>query len=119
MSKNFKKTLLLANILLLILVCFMAVKMVNGRASQIAGERMAGICKHLVVQMNSGEMTPRNAADYASQQSKVGNYVPEVNVTTSAAGVILETNDPSMMIDLFAKKEDAVARINCTELAAG
>jgi len=109
--------MLLANILLLILICFFVVKAVNGRASEIAAVRMTKTCQHIVTQMNAQNMTLADAANYASQQGTVGDYSPTVKVFNGAEGVILETNDPSIMVNILEKKETEFARVNCSKLA--
>lgn len=118
MSKNTKKILLLANMLLLILVCFVAVKMVNGRASEIAGERMARICQQVVTGLDAGTMTLASAASFASEESKVGNYVPDVRIVKAEADVILETNDSALTTDLLSAQEAEFVKVNCTRLVA-
>jgi hypothetical protein len=116
-NTNIKKLLLLANILLLILVCFLVVKAANGRASEIASERMAKVCGHIVTQIDSGTMSLTQAAGYAREQARAGDYVPTVNVFQGADGIVIETNDPSVMVNILKKKESKFARVNCSELA--
>jgi hypothetical protein len=116
MSKNIKRLLLLANILLLILICFFVVKSVNGRAAAIATQRITAVCNHIITQMDSGNMTLKQAAEYTAEASRTGDYVPSVEVFKGADGIVVETNDPSIMVNILKKKETKFARVNCSKL---
>ncbi len=117
MTKNIKRLLLLANILLLILICFFVVKSLNGRASEIAAQRISKVCNHIVQQMDAGNMDLKQAAEYTAQASRSGDYVPTVEVFKGSDGIIVETNDPSIMVNILKKKETEFARVNCSKLA--
>ena len=116
MSKNIKRLLLLANIALLILVSFMLVKSLNGRASAIAIQRISSICEHIVREIDSGTMSLKQAGEYTAEASRSGEYVPTVEVFKGAEGVIIETNDPSIRVNVLKKKETKFARVNCSQL---
>jgi hypothetical protein len=117
MTKNIKRLLLLANILLLIVICFFVVKSLNGRASAIAIDRITTVCNHIVSEMDAGAMSLKQAADYTAEASRTGDYVPSVEVFKGADGIIVETNDPSIMVNVLKKKESEFARVNCSQLA--
>jgi hypothetical protein len=119
MTSKIKRLLLLANILLLIFICFFVVKSLNGRASEIAIKRISKVCDHIVTEMDNGAMSLAQAAEYTAQASRTGEYVPTVEVFKGADGVIVETNDPSIMVNVLKKKETKFARVNCSQLAQG
>jgi hypothetical protein len=117
MRTNIKRLLLLANIILLMLICFFVIKAVNGRAAEIAAERISNICDHVVTQIDAGNMSLAQAADYATKESSNGDYAPTINVFKNADGIVLETNDSSVMVNILKKKESEFVRINCSQLA--
>ena len=116
MSKNIKRLLQLANIALLILVSFMLVKSLNGRASALATQRITTVCNHIITKMDSEDMTLKQAAEYTAQATSSGDYIPTVKVFKGADGIIIETNDPSIRVNILKMKEAQFARVNCSQL---
>ena len=102
---------------MLILICFFLVKSLNGRAAEIAAQRISKVCNHIVHQINAGNMDLKQAAEYTAQASRSGDYVPSVEVFKGADGIIVETNDPSIMVNIMKKKETEFVRVNCSKLA--
>lgn len=117
MSVNTKKILLIANILLLLAICFLAVKMVNGRASELALERMVGVCKHIVTNVETEEMSLAEAQKYVMSETSHNDYTPEINIFESAEGLLLETDDPIIVNNLLKRGSSKTVRLNCTKIA--
>lgn len=116
MNTKMKKALLVSNILLLLAICLVSVKMINGRASEMAVNRMVVICNHVIDQMDTGKMDLTAAKDYVTQETSHGDYSPNIEVFESGEGLLFETDDPILVNNLLSGSASKVARINCTKL---
>tara|TARA_R110002096_G_scaffold46032_6_gene123043 strand:- start:14524 stop:14883 length:360 start_codon:yes stop_codon:yes gene_type:complete len=118
MNKKTRKVLLVANIVLLVAISILSLKMVNGRASDLAGQKMARVCTNIVDQVKTGTMNLDQAGLYAAQETSAGNYTPKVRIIRKADDLLLETNDPSFNVDVPSVKEDEFYVVNCSQLAS-
>lgn len=117
MNKKTRKVLLAANIVLLVFISVLAIKMVNGRASSLAGQKMVRVCTNIVDQVKMGTMDLDQAGLYAAQETSAGNYTPKVRIIRRADELLLETNDPSFSNNVLSVKKDERYVVNCSQLA--
>ncbi|GLQ35668.1 hypothetical protein GCM10007939_19510 [Amylibacter marinus] len=118
MNSKIKKALLAANIILLLVICFGVMKVVNGRAAEIAVEKLQKTCAHMVAGVTSGQMTLAQAQDYALGQSSQGTYVPEIEITQKGNALMMQTSDSSVVTALAQDKSQGILAVNCTQLIA-
>jgi hypothetical protein len=116
-NKKAKKLLLGANIALLVVVCVLAAKAFNGRASTIAVQKMTKVCTNIVDQVRAGTMSLDQAGAYAAKQTSAGKYTPTVRVIRQSNDFLLETNDPSFKVNVLTIKADEFYVVNCSQLA--
>jgi len=117
MRLNMKKILLLANIVLLGIVCFSAVATVNKQTAEITQQRMSSICQHILPKIVAGTMTLEQAGTYAAEKGRVGDSVPIVNIAYQGADLILQSDQPIFSAGLLGGGEKTAQNVNCTQLA--
>jgi|GEM_PF-2366412 len=116
MRKNLKKILLLANIILLGIICYGAIMGVNKRASQITAQRLASICEHIVPQIQSGAMSLEQASAYAAEKGRVGESTPTAKVTRVGTDVILQSSQLVNSAGILNGDKSGDEQLNCSQM---
>ncbi|MEM7240723.1 MAG: hypothetical protein AAF429_00925 [Pseudomonadota bacterium] len=113
MSSTLKRLLLIANIVLLFVVCYFAVTLLNSRSAEISMPKVIDTCAMIVEDVTSGSMDHAQAKSAAEDVFRVDNYTPNIRIFEQDGSIFMQTDDPSLV---GINNSDNV-EFNCTELA--
>ena len=107
-----KRILLVANVLLLLLVSYLAVTILTNRSKEIAMPKVIDTCGMIVIGVQNGTLTHDQAAEAAMNIFAVGDYRPNIRVFEQNDNLFMETDDPS----LTGVSGSDTVEFNCSEL---
>ena len=113
MRLTLKRLLLIANIVLLLIVCYFAVTLLNTRSAEIAMPKVMDTCSMIVKNISAGTMDHAQAKAAAEEIFKVENYVPNIRIFEQDGSIFMQTDDPS----LVGINNTENVEFNCTEMA--
>ena len=112
MSRVVKRILLLANIVLLVVISYLAINLLNNRSKELIMPKVVDTCAMIKKGIENGSLTHEQAKTAAQNIFKVGDYTPNIRVFEENGDVYMQSDDPS----LVGVSGNDTAEFNCSEL---